>query len=105
MKLKNYEIMNADTVIGSLFDQPITGALKFKLYKLKQQLEQLAMPIRKTLEELDQEKDTQEWIEIEQIEQEVEVGEPLTEEELAPLTMTLSQVNWMMPFVENKEAE
>ena len=71
MEITNVKLINADNTLGEVAQQKVNGALAFKLYRLKQQLEQLVVPIRQTLEDIGYEdQQAQEFQEVLQITQE-----------------------------------
>lgn len=64
--MKNYEIANINGFLMELLDQPIKGKLKFKLFKLKVELENKLRLVSETLKNVDDEENRTEIINEEQ---------------------------------------
>ena len=76
--MKNYEISNVNYALGQLIDEPLKGKFKFKVFKIKTELEKKIEVISKSLEGVE---DESEHNEIMKEEQEVNIDK-FTEEEL-----------------------
>lgn len=53
MELKNYEIINANLALGEIVDIKLKGTFKFKLFKIKETLENAIVPVYKALDGVD----------------------------------------------------
>ncbi len=94
--MKNYELMNANYVLGEFSDQPLKGKFKFKVFKVKAELEQRAEVIAKALEGVE---DKAEQDEIMQEEQEVSIDK-FTEAELEQIDLSIRQLAMLKPIIE-----
>lgn len=87
MKLKNIQLININNTLSELVDLKIAGRFKFKLFKLKVDLENALDPVYLAVQGANQD-------EIEEIldeEQYVEIN-LLTIEELEPLELSIKQL-------------
>lgn len=87
MKLKNIQLININNALSELIDLKITGRFKFKLFKLKVNLESALDPVYYAVQDANQD----EIKEILDEEQEVDV-DLLTLEELEPLELSIKQL-------------
>ena len=99
--MKNYEISNANYVLGEFSDQPLKGKFKFKVFKVKSELEKKAEIIAKALEGVE-DKDEQE--EILQEEQEIHIDK-FTEDELEQIDLSIRQIAMLKPIIQFEEGE
>ena len=100
--MKNYEISNANYVLGEFSEQPLKGKFKFKVFKVKAELEKKAEVIAKALEGVE---DKAEQEEIMQEEQEISIDK-FTEDELEQIDLSLRQIAMLKPLIEfEKENE
>lgn len=99
MQLANYQIMNINAVLSTLMDTKLKGAFKFKLLKLKSEIEKAIEPIAKALEEVS---DEEEKIEI--INEEQDVNLPtLTEDELENLELSIKDLIHLKPIIKEND--
>lgn len=104
MEMTNVKLINADNTLGGLAQQKVNGTLAFKLYRLKQQLEQLVTPVRQTLEDIGYEdQQAPEFQEVLQITQEFEPVEKLQSSELENLDLSLTQIAFIADFIDSQE--
>lgn len=96
--MKNYEIANINGVLMDLLDQPIKGKLKFKLFKLKVELESKLKIVSETLKDVD---DEEERTEIINEEQEVSF-ETFEESELENLELSIRQLSALQPILKGE---
>lgn len=96
--MKNYEIANINGVLMELLDQPIKGKLKFKLFKLKVELENKLKVISEALKEVD---DEEERTEIINEEQEVSF-ETFEESDLENLELSIRQLSALQPILKGE---
>lgn len=104
MKLTNVQLINADNELGNLSQQKVTGSLAFRVFKLKQQLEQLVAPARKTLDGIgydDQSKP--EFQEVLQIEQEIEPVEVFSIHDLDAFSLSVAQIAHLSHFIQEEK--
>ena len=102
MEITNVKLINADNTLGEVAQQKVNGALAFKLFRLKQQLEQLVVPVRQTLEDIGYEdQQAQEFQEVLQITQEFEPVETFQSPELESLELSLVQISSIADFIES----
>lgn len=102
MEITNVKLINADNTLGEVAQQKVNGVLAFKLYRLKQQLEQLVVPVRQTLEDIGYEdQQSPEFQEVLQITQEFEPVEKLQSSELENLELSLVQISSIADFIES----
>lgn len=100
MKLKNFEILNANAVLGELVDEKLKGKLKFKLFKTKRALEDAYVVILKTLEGVDGEEERTEILEESQ---ELTI-DLFTYDELEPLPLSTRQLSSLILLVDEGES-
>lgn len=96
--MKNYEIANINGVLMDLLDQPIKGKLKFKLFKLKVELENKLKVVSETLKDVD---DEEERTEIINEEQGVSF-EIFEESELEGLELSIRQLSALQPILKGE---
>ena len=94
--MKNYEISNANYILTQLIDEPLKGKFKFKVFKIKSELEKKAGVIAKTLEGVEDEAEQEEIL---QEEQEVNIDK-LTEDELEQIDLSIRQIAMLKPIIE-----
>lgn len=97
--MKNYEIANINGVLMDLLDQPIKGKLKFKLFKLKVELESKLKIVSETLKDVD---DEEERTEIITEEQEVSF-EKFEESDLEVLELSIRQLSALQPILKGED--
>ncbi|GEL67259.1 hypothetical protein [Marinilactibacillus psychrotolerans] len=97
--MKNYEIANINGVLMELLDQPIKGKLKFKLFKLKVELENKLKVVSETLKDVD---DEEERTEIINEEQEVSF-ETFEESDLENLELSIRQLSALQPILKGED--
>lgn len=97
--MKNYEIANINGVLMELLDQPIKGKLKFKLFKLKVELESKLKIVSETLKDVD---DEEERTEIINEEQEVSF-EIFEESDLENLELSIRQLSALQPILKGED--
>lgn len=97
--MKNYEISNANYALSQLIDEPLKGKFKFKVFKVKAELEKRVAVLTKALEDVD---DDSEREEILQEEQEVDIDK-FTEEELEQIELSLRQISMLQPIIKENE--
>lgn len=101
MEMTNVKLINADNTLGDVAQQKVNGALAFKLYRLKQQLEQLSSPVRQTLENIGlEDQQAPDFQEVLQITQEFEPVEKLQSSELDSLDLSLVQIAHIADFID-----
>ena len=98
MKLTNNQIFAINGVLSDLFDEKLTGAFKFKLFKTKAELEKGVEIVQKALEGVDDEEEVKE---IAEQTQDLNI-ELLTEEELEPLPLSMAQLVALQGIIEEK---
>ena len=99
--MKNFEISNANYVLGEFSDLPLKGKFKFKVFKVKSELEKKAEVIAKALEGVE---DRAEQEEILQEEQEVNIDK-FTEDELEQIDLSIRQIAMLKPIIQFEEGE
>ncbi len=100
MKLTNVQLINADNELSGLSQQKVSGGLAFRLYRLKQQLEQLVAPARQALGDIGFEDQSKlEFQEVLAIEQEFEPVETLDSKELDAFNLSVAQVAQISHFI------
>ena len=99
--MKNYDICNADATLGAFINEPLKGALKFKLFKAKSELEGAVAIVIKTLEGVEGEEERNEIL---QQEQEVNVPK-FTTLELEPLALSMRQIGSLASLIDFEEEE
>lgn len=97
--MKNYEIANINGVLMDLLDQPIKGKLKFKLFKLKVELESKLKIVSEALKDVD---DEEERTEIINEEQEVSF-ETFEESDLENLELSIRQLSALQPILKGED--
>ena len=95
--MKNYELINMDNALSELVNEKLTGRFKFKLFKIKADLEKLTSVIWLSLDGVE---DETERLEILNEEQEFSVSEKLTVEELESLPLSIKQIGAMKSFID-----
>lgn len=96
--MKNYEIANINGVLMDLLDQPIKGKLKFKLFKLKVELESKLKVVSEALKDVE---DEEERTEIINEEQEVSF-ETFEESDLENLELSIRQLSALQPILKGE---
>ena len=96
MKLTNNQIFAINGVLSELVNEKLTGAFKFKLFKTKAELEKCIEIVQKALEGV---VDDEEVAEIAEQTQDLNI-ELLTEEELAPLPLSMAQIAQLQVIIE-----
>ena len=96
MKLTNNQIYAINSVLSELVNEKLTGAFKFKLFKTKAELEKGIEIVQKALEGV---VDEEEVAEIAGETQDLNV-DLLTEEELAPLPLSMAQIAQLQVIIE-----
>lgn len=97
--MKNYEIANINGVLMDLLDQPIKGKLKFKLFKLKVELESKLKIVSEALKDVD---DEEERTEIINEEQDVSF-ETFEESDLENLELSIRQLSALQPILKGED--
>ena len=93
--MKNYEISNANYVLGQLIDEPLKGKFKFKVFNVKAELEKKVAVITKSLEDVEDESEREEIL---QEEQEVNIDK-FTEDELEQIELSIRQISMLKPII------
>src|SRR5699024_1982091 len=96
MKLNNNQIYGIYNVLMELVNEKLTGSFKFKLFKTKAELERAIEIVQKALEGV---VDKEEVTEIAEQTQDLNI-ELLTEEELAPLPLSMAQLVALQIIIE-----
>ena len=96
MKLTNNQIYAINNVLSEIVNEKLTGAFKFKLFKTKAELEKGIEIVQKALEGV---VDDKEVAEIAEQTQDLNV-DLLTEEELAPLPLSMAQIAQLQVIIE-----
>ena len=99
MKLTNNQIFAVNGVLSELVNEKLTGSFKFKLFKTKAELERAIEIIQKALEGV---VDEEEVAEIAEQTQDLNI-DLLTEEELAPLPLSMAQLVALQDIIEKGE--
>ena len=99
MKLTNNQIIGINNVLSEIVNEKMTGAFKFKLFKTKAELERAIDIIQKSLEGVVDDKEVNE---IAEQTQDLNIG-LLTEEELAPLPLSVAQIAQLQVIIEKGE--
>ena len=97
--MKNYEISNANYVLGQLMDEPLKGKFKFKVFNVKSELEKKVEVISKSLEGVEDESERNEIV---QQEQEVAIDK-FTVEELEQIDLSIRQISMLKPVIKFEE--
>lgn len=97
--MKNYDIYNANATLSEFVNEPLKGALKFKLFKAKSELENAVSIVVKTLEGVEGEEERNEIL---QQEQEVKVPK-FTTFELEPLALSMRQIGSLASLIDFEE--
>ena len=96
MKLTNNQIFAVNGVLSEIVNEKLTGAFKFKLFKTKAELEKGIEIVQKALEGV---VDGEEVAEIAEQTQDLNI-DLLTEEELAPLPLSMAQIAQLQVIIE-----
>lgn len=99
MELTNNQIYAINNVLSELVNEKLTGAFKFKLFKTKAELEKAIEIIQKSLEGVVDDKEVDE---IAEQTQDLNIG-LLTEDELAPLPLSVTQIAQLQVIIEKGE--
>lgn len=99
MELTNLQILNINTTLGTLADTKLKGAFKFKLFKLKAELEKAVEPIANSLKEVD---DHNERDEILNETQELDLP-TLSEEELTNIELSIRDLGILQPLIKETD--
>ena len=99
MKLTNNQIFAINNVLSEIVNEKLTGAFKFKLFKTKAELEKGIEIVQKALEGVVDEKEVEE---IAEQTQDLNVG-LFTEDELAPLPLSVTQIAQLQVIIEKGE--
>lgn len=99
--MKNYEILNVNQTLSKLVNEPLKGSFKFRLFRLKAELEDLVKPIADSLKGVD---DLEEQEEILNVEQSVDLVQ-LTEGELEPLPLSIQDIAMLQPIIQKQGDE
>lgn len=95
MNLTNNQIFAINNALGDLVNTKLPGRFKFKLFKLKVEVERALEPVYKALEGMEE----SEAIEIANESQDLEI-DTLTLDELEPLDLSISQLSALQPIME-----
>ena len=98
MKLTNNQIFAINGVLSELVNEKLTGSFKFKLFKTKAELERAIEIVQKALEGV---VDEEEVAEIAEQTQDLNI-DLLTEEELTPLPLSMTQLAALQSIIEEK---
>ena len=98
MKLTNSQIFAVNGVLGELVNEKLTGSFKFKLFKTKAELEHAIDIVQKALEGVT---DEEEVAEIAGETQDLNI-ELLTEDELEPLPLSMTQLAVLQEIMTEK---
>ena len=98
MKLTNNQIFAINNVLSEFANEKLTGSFKFKLFKTKAELEHAIDIVQKTLEGV---VDEEEVAEIAEQTQDLNI-DLLTEEELTPLPLSMTQLAALQSIIEEK---
>lgn len=98
MKLTNNQIFAVNGVLSELVNEKLTGSFKFKLFKTKAELERAIEIVQKALEGV---VDDKEVAEIAEQTQDLNI-DLLTEEELTPLPLSMTQLVILQVIIEEK---
>lgn len=96
MELNNNQIFAINNALSELINEKLTGAFKFKLFKTKAELERAIDIVQKALEGV---VDEEEVNEIAGETQDLSI-DLLTEEELEPLPLSMSQLGALQAIIE-----
>ena len=99
--MRNYEIYNANYVLGQLLDEPLKGRFKFKVFNVKAELEKKAEVIGQALVGVEDEIERKEIMDEEQ---EVYIDK-LTEEELEQIDLSIRQIAMLKPIIQFEGGE
>ena len=99
MKLTNNQIFAINGVLSELVNEKLKGSFKFKLFKTKAELERAIEIVQKALEGVI---DEEEVDEIAEQTQDLNIS-LLTEEELAPLPLSVAQIAQLQVIIEKGE--
>lgn len=98
--MKNYEIINMDNALSELVNEKLVGRFKFKLFKIKADLEKLTSVVWMSLEGVE---DETERLEILNEEQEFSVSNKLTIEELESLPLSIKQIGALRSIIDMED--
>ena len=98
MKLTNNEIFAINGVLSELINEKLKGSFKFKLFKIKAELERAIEIIQKALEGV---VDDEEVAEIAEQTQDLNI-DLVTEDELEPLPLSMAQLVALQSIIEEK---
>lgn len=104
MKIKNIQILNANEALGGLADEPLKGKFKFKVFKIKAELEKRLEVVLQALDGVEGEDERHEIL---MEEQEVSIDK-LTTDELENIDLSIKQMAMLKPiiaFEDEKENE
>ena len=96
MELTNNQIFAINNVLSELVNEKLTGSFKFKLFKTKAELEHAIEIVQKALEGV---VDEEEVAEIAKETQDLKI-DLLTEEELEPLPLSMTQLGVLQLIIE-----
>ena len=97
--MKNYEISNANYVLGQLIDEPLKGKFKFKVFNVNAELEKKVEVITKSITDVEDEIEHEEIL---QEEQEVNIDK-FTEDELEQIDLSIRQISMLKPIIKENE--
>ena len=98
MKLTNNQIFAINGVLSELVNEKLTGSFKFKLFKTKAELEKGIEIVQKALEGV---VDEEEVAEIAEQTQDLNI-DLLTEDELEPLPLSMTQLSALQDIMTEK---
>lgn len=101
MNLTNNQIFAINDALSELANEKLTGAIKFKLFKIKAELERAVIIVQKTLEGV---VDNKEVNEIARETQDLSI-DLFTEEELEPLPLSMSQLGVLQAIIKEQPVE
>lgn len=93
--MENYKIVEVNSLLMDVIDTPIKGKAKFKIFKIKMELEDKIKILNKSLEGVE---DNNERTEILNEGQDVNF-ETLQEDDLEPLDLTIRQLVTLQPII------
>lgn len=99
--MKNYDICNANATLSEFLNEPLKGALKFKLFKAKSELEDAVSIVVKALEGVEGEEERNEIL---LQEQEIKISK-FTTVELEPLALSVRQIGSLVSLIDFGEEE
>lgn len=98
MKLTNNEIFAINSVLSELVNEKVKGSFKFKLFKIKAELERAVEIVQKAIEGV---VDDNEIAEIAEETQDLNI-DLVTEDELEPLPLSMAQLGVLQNIIEEK---